>query len=70
MFFHAPSASLSIIGLITDDTFWLTSDTGWREPTKITPSVSEAKVTCIATFPVHYTLQTCVKGLVNLDRLE
>ena len=44
-------ASLSVIAFIPDDGFWLTSDAGWKGPTKITPTLSEAKATCVATFP-------------------
>lgn len=49
-------ATLSIIAFIPDDTFWLTSDAGWKGPTKITPTLSKAKATCITTFPDDDTI--------------
>ncbi|KAF8440515.1 hypothetical protein L210DRAFT_3539853 [Boletus edulis BED1] len=44
-------AILSIIADISHDSFWLSSDAGWRGPTEITPSLSDVKGTCIGTAP-------------------
>ncbi|KAH0832152.1 hypothetical protein J3R83DRAFT_13063 [Lanmaoa asiatica] len=49
-------ASLSVIAHISDDLFWLTSDANWRRPTAITPSLAEAKATCVGTCPTRHTL--------------
>ena len=49
-------ASLLVIAFIPDDGFWLTSDAGWKGPTKITLTLSEAKGTCVATFPWDNTV--------------
>ena len=49
-------ATLSIIAFIPDGAFWLTPDAGWKDPMKITPTLSEAKATCVATFPDDDTM--------------
>ncbi|KAF9234214.1 hypothetical protein BU15DRAFT_79234 [Melanogaster broomeanus] len=45
-------ATLSAIVRVNDNNFWLTSDAGWRTPTKITPQLSDAKGTCIGIAPL------------------
>ena len=44
-------AVLSLIGTISLDDFWMTSDAGWHGPTSITKTLSAAKVSCSASSP-------------------
>lgn len=49
-------AVLSLIGTISSDDFWMTSDAGWHGPTSITKTLSAAKASCSAgSPPVHCT---------------
>lgn len=49
-------APLCVITFISNNSFWLTSDAGWHKLTEISPSLLDAKATCVSTFPTGHTL--------------
>ena len=44
-------AVLSAVVRVSDQSFWLTSDGGWRGPTDFTPFLHQVKATCLGIMP-------------------
>lgn len=49
-------AILSVIVIISSDDFWMSSDAGWRGPTKITKTFAQVKPSCTGERPNLETL--------------
>lgn len=49
-------AILSVIVIISSDDFWMSSDAGWRGPTKITKTFAQVKPSCTGEQPNLETL--------------